>query len=659
MTSRASKRKQDDASTHHTRDGGVSHPGVPPATLHAAMVDIIARMDISELLEAIVQHATGLAGTAHGFVEWDGAANADGAGQPRHHGVGIYAPPAAPAALPHGETRAAARLTGTVQVRNDLPRDGADGEDGEAACPRALAVFPLDLEGMVGGVLGLAFVEEGQGFDDDTVAALTQFAQLAALALNNARRYGTLQHRLHERESIERQLAYHATHDDLTGLSNRTVFMERLEQAVKRARRSKKHNYAVLFLDLDRFKNVNDSLGHESGDYLLGAIARRLEACVRPDDLVARLGGDEFAVLIENVTETEIREMAGCILQDLMPPVTLWGHQVFTTTSIGVTTSAMHYDNSANVLRDADTAMYRAKAKGGSTYTIFDAAMRVRVVSLLQMEGDLRRAVDHNEFRVFYQPIVTLATGNVIGYEAVVRWQHPERGLLAPAEFIEVAEETGVIVFVDQFVMREACRQMRLWQDMDPALANISLSVNLSSKQFMQPGLVDYVRDVLRETGFQADCLRLEITESVFIENTDAAVAALEQLRALGVRVDIDDFGTGYSSLRYLRRFPVDTLKIDQSFVRNLETVSEDQGVVQAIVTLAHTLGLTVVAEGVETEEQRALLGGLTCDFAQGYLFARPMDRETFEASQLVDERADGEEPPHPERARRQKALEA
>jgi len=648
MPSQASKRKPDNASAVHDL--------ASPTTLHAATIDIVTRVDIPDLLEAIVGHATSFAGTAHGFVEWDGAAHANGATQPRHHGVGIYAAPAAPAAPAHEETRAKARQTGAMQVRHDLP---PDSEDGEATRPQVLAVFPLPIENEIKGVLGLAFVEEGQGFDDETLAGLTQFAQLAALALDNAQRYGALRHELHERESAERQLAYHASHDDLTGLSNRNVFMERLEQAVKRSRRSKKHNYAVLFLDLDRFKNVNDSLGHESGDYLLGAIARRLEACVRPEDLVARLGGDEFAVLIEDVTEGEIREMADCILQDLVPPVTLWGHQVFTSTSIGVTTSRMNYENSADVLRDADTAMYRAKATGGSTYTIFDAAMRVRVVSLLQMEGDLRRAVDHNEFRVFYQPIVTLATGNAVGYEAVVRWQHPERGLLAPAEFIEVAEETGVIVSLDQFVMREACRQMRVWQEMDPALINTNLSVNLSTKQFMQPGLLEYVRNVLKDTGFKADCLRLEITESVFIENTDTAVVVLEQLRALGVRVDIDDFGTGYSSLRYLRRFPVDTLKIDQSFVRNLETASEDQGVMQAIVNLAHTLGLTVVAEGVETEEQRALLGGLTCDFAQGYLFARPMDRETFEASQLASEsesEEDDAEPPHPARTRRQKA---
>ena len=643
MTTQASKRKQNDADLSRAGNGSLSPQPMPPATLHGAMIDMVGRVDLPELLEAIVRNAVSLAGTAHGFVEWDGAAPC---AWPRHLCSPTHLSPC-PRTGRRGKRRGK-----QAQCRCEMISP-ARAIMGREPAPRALAMFPLASAGTINGVLGLAFMEEGRGFDDETVASLTQFAQFASLALDNARRYGVLQDELHERRSVERQLAYHATHDDLTGLSNRTVFMERLEQAVKRSQRSKKHNYAVLFLDLDRFKNVNDSLGHESGDYLLGAIARRLEACVRPDDVVARLGGDEFAVLLENVTETEIREMAGCILEDLMPPVSLWGHQVFTTTSIGVTTSAMHYDTSADVLRDADTAMYRAKATGGSTYTIFDAAMRVRVVSLLQMEGDLRRAVDHNEFRVFYQPIVTLATGDAIGYEAVVRWQHPERGLLAPAEFIEVAEETGVIVFVDQFVMREACRQMRVWQEMDPALANISLSVNLSSKQFMQPGLVDYVHDVLRDTGFKADCLRLEITESIFIANTDAAVTALEQLRTLGVRVDIDDFGTGYSSLRYLRRFPVDTLKIDQSFVRNLETVSEDQGVVQAIVTLAHTLGLTVVAEGVETEEQRALLGGLTCDFAQGYLFARPMDRETFEASQFVDESGEDTVPPHPVRRRR------
>ncbi|HZI17787.1 MAG TPA: EAL domain-containing protein [Pyrinomonadaceae bacterium] len=431
------------------------------------------------------------------------------------------------------------------------------------------------------------------------------------------------------RKQVEEKLYHDAFHDTLTGLPNRALFMDRLRLAVGRAARAKKYLFAVLFLDLDRFKNVNDSLGHTVGDRLLVAIARRLEKCLRHIDTIARFGGDEFAVLVEGVEDAnDAVRLAERLQREVITPINVGGLEVFTSASIGIALSSTGYELPEDVLRDADTAMYRAKAAGKARHEIFDTAMHDRAVALLQLENDLRRAVERDEFAIHYQPIVSLSDGRVRGFEALVRWHHPERGLVTPAEFISVAEETGLIIPLGLWVLRESCRQMARWQTMFPATRALTLSVNISGNQFMQPDLVEQVRRVLRETGFDPHRLQLEITESSVIENTETVTAMLVQLRALGIRLSMDDFGTGYSSLSYLHRFPIHTLKIDRSFVSGCGA-SEDNEIVRTIIMLARNMGMEVVAEGVETREQLASLRDLSCEYAQGFLFSHPLDAET------------------------------
>jgi diguanylate cyclase (GGDEF)-like protein/PAS domain S-box-containing protein len=431
------------------------------------------------------------------------------------------------------------------------------------------------------------------------------------------------------RKQVEERLFHDAFHDTLTGLPNRALFMDRLRLAVGRAARAKQYLFAVLFLDLDRFKNVNDSLGHTVGDQLLVAIARRLERCLRHIDTVARFGGDEFAVLIDGVEDAnDAVRVAERLQREVTTPINVGGLEVFTSASIGIALSSTGYELPEDVLRDADTAMYRAKAAGKARHEIFDTAMHDRAVALLQLETDLRRAVERGEFVVYYQPIVSLADDSVRGFEALVRWRHPERGLVTPAEFISVAEETGLIIPLGLWVLREACGQMTKWQAELGSTGALSLSVNISGNQFMQPDLVEQVKRILDETGFDPRRLQLEITESSVIENTETVTAMLVQLRSLGIRLSMDDFGTGYSSLSYLHRFPIHTLKIDRSFVSGCGAGEENE-IVRTIIMLARNMGMEVVAEGVETPEQLASLRDLNCEYGQGFFFSHPLDAET------------------------------
>lgn len=441
-----------------------------------------------------------------------------------------------------------------------------------------------------------------------------------------------------ERKQAEHQLVHHALHDNLTGLANRTLFMDRLQQAIGRSKRLTGYRFAVLFMDLDRFKVLNDSLGHVVGDQLLIAIARRLESCLRSVDTIARLGGDEFTILLEGIHDAEDAcHLADRIHQSLQEPFNLTGQEVFTSASIGIALSETEYDRPEELLRNADTAMYRAKTLGRSRHALFDTAMHKRAVALMQLETDLRRAVaasgtaQQQEFRIQYQPIVALATGQLSGFEALVRWQHPERGLIPPTEFIPLAEDTGLIVPLGQWILAEACQQLRQWQQSTDV--PLSISVNLSTKQFSQPSLIDQVRQLLEHPDLQSSNvkLKLEITESVIMENADAAKAMLDQLKAMGVHLLIDDFGTGYSSLSYLHRFPIDTVKIDQSFISHMSTDSESAEIVRAIVSLAHNLGMNVIAEGVELIEQLRQLKSLGAEYGQGFLFAKPLDSTEVE----------------------------
>jgi diguanylate cyclase (GGDEF)-like protein len=441
-----------------------------------------------------------------------------------------------------------------------------------------------------------------------------------------------------ERISIQLQeskdhFRHAAFHDTLTNLPNRALLAENLKFVIERARQHEDYQFAVLFLDLDRFKNVNDSLGHSIGDQLLITMARRLESCIREVDMVARLGGDEFAILLDGIpNQAEATNMARRIQEKLQSPFNISGHEVFTTTSIGIALSSTGYDHPENMLRDADTAMYRAKAQGKACYEVFDKGMHTHAVYVLQMENDLRRAIEREELRVYYQPIVALDNGQLAGFEALIRWQHPERGFINPADFIPLAEDTGLIVPLGLWILKRACQQLGQWQWQSPANRSLFMSVNLSGKQVAQPDLVENIRDILEETHVDAKYLKLEITESAVMENAEMAARLLKRLKGLGVQLSIDDFGTGYSSLSYLHRFPVNTLKIDRSFVGRIGEAAENIEIVRTVISLAENMGMEVVAEGVETLSQLTQLRKLKCQYGQGYLFSRPVDADSVSA---------------------------
>jgi diguanylate cyclase (GGDEF)-like protein/PAS domain S-box-containing protein len=426
-------------------------------------------------------------------------------------------------------------------------------------------------------------------------------------------------------------------HDSLTGLPNRALFIDRLSHRLALEQRRPRASFAVLFLDIDRFKVINDSLGHVRGDEVLMEVGRRLQSGLRPHDTVARLGGDEFGVLLEDVPDAETARKVAERLQDaLKAPFMLHSQEIFCGASIGIAQGNASYARPEDIMRDADTALYRAKGQGRGRWVEFDSTMHDRAVELLRLETDIRRALERRELLLHYQPVVSLQSGEIVGAEALVRWQHPERGLVAPMEFIPLAEEMGLIVPIGAWVLHEACRQMKQWQDR-LGLPDLEIGVNLSSKQFQAPGLVTEVGRVLRETGLSPRSLRLEVTESLLMDRHPQVADAMTGLRAMGVRIDLDDFGTGYSSLSYLHQFPIDTLKIDRSFISRLGTTSDGIEIVNTILALAQSLDMEVVAEGVETAEQLQLLRNLHCAYAQGYHLSRPVDSEHFEA--LLGER--------------------
>lgn len=435
-----------------------------------------------------------------------------------------------------------------------------------------------------------------------------------------------------ERKAFEEQLAHQAFHDSLTGLPNRALFMERLGHAQARAKRGLT-SVGVIFLDLDNFKVVNDSLGHEAGDHLLVTVAERLTACIRPGDTVARLGGDEFTILLEDLTEgTQVSGLAERIEKVLDLPVAVSGREVFTTGSLGIAVCLGDERTPDDLLRDADTAMYQAKTNGKARSVVFDRSMNADAVERLELETDLRRALEKDEFQVYYQPIVGLETGCIVEVEALVRWAHPERGLIPPLKFIPLAEETGLIVALGRWVLEQACRQGRFWQRQYPQEPPLVISVNLSARQLQHPGLVADVTEVLRETELHPSSLKLEITESVMMLDSETTIPRLHQLKALGIHLAVDDFGTGYSSMSYLSSLPIDTLKIDRAFVNNMGRNPEDMAIVRAIVSLAKTLNLRITSEGIENQEQLAQLHALGCDQGQGYHFDRPMPADQLGA---------------------------
>jgi Amt family ammonium transporter len=429
-----------------------------------------------------------------------------------------------------------------------------------------------------------------------------------------------------ERKSFEEQISHQAFHDALTGLPNRTLFSERLDRALKRSRRRTEFHYALLLIDLNKFKAVNDSLGHPAGDQLLIQVSRRLSSCIRAMDTVARLGGDEFAIIIEEFTsEEELLKMTKRMHSLLCKSYTVCQSEISSGASIGIVPSIVEYSSSEDILRDADIAMYRAKQKNKGMM-LFDKHMHQELVEAINLENELREALKNKELLLYFQPIVSVFDEHLEGFEALVRWNHPLRGMIPPDRFIPMAEETGLIVDLGRWVISEACSKLKSWLDSYPLAMRLTMSVNVSIRQFAKPGLVEHITNMLRQNDLNPACLKIEITESVIMQETAHIVGELHRLRALGVKIAIDDFGTGYSSLSYLRSMPIDHLKIDRSFISGFQESQENDQIVQSIITLAKSLGLSVIAEGVETREQLEKLRALQCDKAQGFMFSRPMD---------------------------------
>jgi diguanylate cyclase (GGDEF)-like protein/PAS domain S-box-containing protein len=430
------------------------------------------------------------------------------------------------------------------------------------------------------------------------------------------------------RRRAEAELYHNAYHDSLTQLSNRTHFNEQLCRAIARVQRHPEQRFAVMYLDFDRFKMVNDSLGHKAGDELLVNLARRMQAVLRPTDLIARLGGDEFAVLLEDVQrERDAVDLTERIQKELQKPFALGDMEVTVSASIGITFSSNGYLSAEQIIRDADIAMYKAKSKGKAQYALFDASLHQHVAAQLKLESELRRALGQGQIYLDYQPIYSLREHRLIGFEALARWRHPERGTLEPALFIPTAEETGLIVPLGNWVLQEACRQLRAWKDAHGG-ESIRMSVNVSSLQLTHPEFVARVREALAGAALAATELTLEVTESVLMDGIENAVATLNELRRMGVTLSIDDFGTGYSSLNYLATLPIDALKVDRSFIERMVTDGEGNEIVKAIFKLGSALSKQVFAEGIETEPQLAMLRELGCEFGQGFLLSRPLDAE-------------------------------
>ncbi|BBO81221.1 hypothetical protein DSCO28_17870 [Desulfosarcina ovata subsp. sediminis] len=440
-----------------------------------------------------------------------------------------------------------------------------------------------------------------------------------------------------QRKEFETQLSHQAFHDALTGLPNRMLFLERLSSAVHRKKRKKDFTYAAMMLDMDRFKSVNDTLGHQIGDAFLIAVADRIKACLRDIDTVARLGGDEFGIILEDFNHPrEIVDVAKRIMRELEKPVVIETNEIRSSASVGIVLKTQFYQDAKSVMRDADIAMYRAKEIGKACFKVFNNKMHTKVVRENELERELRDAVFNEELAVYYQPIVSVRETALLGFEALVRWNHPTQGLISPAEFIPVAEETGQIVDIGEYVLKEACRQMVKWQKLSTNNGHLTISVNVSAKQFQSSRLVKFVEEVLDETGLAPESLKLELTESTLMRNARTSIRTMQGLKDMGIRIVVDDFGTGYSSLSYIQRFPIDGLKIDRSFISG-GAQKENPKIVQTIVALAKSIGVEVVAEGVEEQVQLELLKAANCESAQGFMFSKPLDEKEITRQFIMD----------------------
>jgi diguanylate cyclase (GGDEF)-like protein len=466
------------------------------------------------------------------------------------------------------------------------------------------------------------------------IHALGVIAHQVITQLELRKNIHALKTNVEKRKNSEKKLIHNVCHDSLTGMPNRVLFIEHLKNSFLQSKKNNDYLFAVLFLDLDRFKIVNDSLGHLVGDKLLINTANRLKSCLRDDDTLARLGGDEFVILLKNISQLDDAiEIANRIQDAVSAPFHFDDLEVFTSLSIGIALSDSEYQNSEDILRDADTAMYRAKEwgkEGKARYAVFNEEMHRSAVKLMHLENDLRRAIERQEFKLYYQPIVCLQSGLLLGFEALIRWQHPTRGLLSPNEFIPIAEENGLIIPIGYWVISEACHQLSQWQKRYNNYRLI-ISVNLSSNQFLQIDLADRILSILQENQLKPSHLKLEITETTLMTNTDSALTLLTQLKSLDIEISMDDFGTGYSSLSYLYKFPMNTLKIDKSFIASLEHGNENAKIVSTILTLSESLGFKAIAEGIETKQQLNILLDLQCKYGQGFLFCEPLDKENTE----------------------------
>ncbi|MEM9487311.1 MAG: EAL domain-containing protein, partial [Cyanobacteria bacterium P01_F01_bin.116] len=434
-------------------------------------------------------------------------------------------------------------------------------------------------------------------------------------------------------KQAQAQISHNALHDPLTGLPNRRMLVERIELAIHRNQRLKSYQYAVLFLDLDRFKVINDSLGHIVDDKLLIEVSRRLKDHVRITDMVARFGGDEFVILLEDVGSVEdILQVAERILADCQNPIVIGEHKIFTSTSIGIALGSTSYQEASDLIRDADIAMYQAKVQENNSYKFFDAAMYAEAMGRLTLETDLRKAVGQQELEVYYQPMVNLVEGSLVGFEALARWQHPTRGLIAPSEFIPIAEETGLVMSLDTWMIRQACQQLLDWQQRFPRQAALKISINLSAQDLYRSTLLQDIDQLLDSISLNPELITFEITESMLIEDVEQTIELLTQLALRQIQISIDDFGTGYSCLSYLHRLPVHNLKIDRSFVGHMHLENRNYQVVNTILALSKQLGLTVVAEGIEATQHLQQLRQLGCELGQGYLFSQPLTAHQVEA---------------------------